>query len=91
MVNTYNLFFGVLVGRQKVDCFHVAKVNVMSEQEDEEQLTYIFLLLVAIQRLVPLKLGTYVCQLLVDALDFCLLALTYRQMAVMNVLSGLTR
>lgn len=53
----------------------MAKVNVMAQQEDEEQLAHILLLLVAIQRLVSLELGADIGKLLVDALNFCLLAL----------------
>ena len=53
----------------------MAKVDVMSQQEDEEQLADIFLLLVAIKRLVALELATNVGQLLVDTLDLGLFAL----------------
>ena len=74
--NTYNLFLCVLVGTEKVDSFHVSKVDVMAEQEDEEQLADILLLAVAIQGLVPLKLGANVSQLFIDPLDLGFLAFT---------------
>ena len=73
---TYNLFLCVLVGAQQVDCLHVSKVDVMAEQEDEEQLADVLLLAVAIQGLVPFKLGADVGQLFVDPFDLSLLALT---------------
>ena len=53
-VNTYNLFLGVLVGGEQVDGLHLAEVDVVAEQEDEEQFANIFLLLVTVQCLVPL-------------------------------------
>lgn len=53
----------------------MAKVYVMSEQEDEEQLAHVLLLLVAVQGLVPLEFAADVGQLFVDPLDFRLLAL----------------
>lgn len=46
----------------------MAKVNVVTEKEDEEQLTDIFFLLVSIQSLVALELGSYIGQFLVDTL-----------------------
>jgi len=52
---TYNLFLGILVGAEKVDGLHVTKVDVMSQQEDEQQFTYVFLLLITIQRLITLS------------------------------------
>jgi len=48
----YYLFLCVFVGWEQVDRLHVAKVDVVAEEEDEEQLTHILLLLVAVQRLV---------------------------------------
>lgn len=69
----------------------MAKVDVMSKQEDKEQLAYILLLLVAVQSLVPFELGANIGQLLVDALDFCLLTFTYGQTTTMNALSGLAK
>lgn len=53
----------------------MAKVYVMAEQEDEQQLAHVLLLLVAVQRLVPLEFTADVGQLFVDPLDFRLLAL----------------
>ena len=41
----------------QVDRLHVAEVDVMAQQEDEEELADILLLLVPIQSLVPLELG----------------------------------
>ena len=52
----------------------MAEVDVVSEQEDEEQLADVLLLLVAVQGLVALELGADVGQLLVDPLDLGLLA-----------------
>lgn len=72
-VFTYNLFLCVLVGAEQVHSLHVAKVNVMAQQEDEEQLTHILLLAVSIQSLISFKLRANVGQLLVDALDLSLL------------------
>lgn len=73
---TYNLFLRVLVGAEQVDSLHVSKVNVVSKQEDEEQLADIFLLAVAIESLVPFKLGANVGQLFVNPFDLGFLALT---------------
>ena len=52
---TYNLLLSVLVGGEQVDGLHLAEVDVVAEEEDEEQLAHILLLLVAVQRLVPLS------------------------------------
>lgn len=54
----------------------MSKVNVVSKQEDEEQLADIFLLAVAIESLVPFKLGANVGQLFVNPFDLGFLALT---------------
>ena len=54
----------------------MSKVDVMAEQEYEEQLADILLLAVAIQGLVPLKLGADVGQLFIDPLDLGFLAFT---------------
>ena len=51
---TYNLFLCVLVRRQQVDCLYLTKVNVVTEEEDEEELAHIFLLLISIECLVSL-------------------------------------
>ena len=48
-------FLGVLVGGEQVDGLHLAEVDVVAEEEDEEQLAHILLLLVPVQRLVPLS------------------------------------
>lgn len=72
---THNLFLRVFVGGEQVDGLHMAKVNVMSEQEDEEQLAHVLLLLVAVQRLVALEFAPDIGQLLIDPLDLGLLAL----------------
>ena len=52
---TYDLLLSVLVGGEQVDGLHLAEVDVVAEEEDEEQLAHILLLLVAVQRLVPLS------------------------------------
>ena len=52
---TYDLLLGVLVGGEQVDGLHLAEVDVVAEEEDEEQLAHILLLLVPVQRLVPLS------------------------------------
>ena len=80
---TYDLFLCVLVGAEQVDSLHVSKVDVMSQQEDEEQLADILLLTIAIQCLIPLELGADVGQLLIDPLDLCLLALTWGRSAAL--------
>ena len=51
---TYNLFLCVLVRGQEVDCLYLTKVNVVTEEEDEEELAHIFLLLISIECLVSL-------------------------------------
>ena len=52
---TYNLFLCVLVGGQQVDCLDLAEVNIVTKQEDEQELANIFLLLVTVQCLISLK------------------------------------
>ena len=52
---TYDLLLSVLVGGEQVDGLHLAEVDVVAEEEDEEQLAHILLLLVPVQRLVPLS------------------------------------
>ena len=52
---TYNLFLGVLVRGQQVDCLDLSEVNIVAKQEDEQELANIFLLLVTIQCFVSLK------------------------------------
>ena len=52
---TYNLFLCVLVGGQQVDCLDLTEVNIVTQQEDEQELADIFLLLVAIQCFIALK------------------------------------
>ena len=47
---TYNLFLGVLVRGQQVDCLDLSEVNIVAKQEDEQELANIFLLLVTIQK-----------------------------------------
>ena len=53
----------------------MTEVDVVSEEENEEQLAHVLLLLVAVQRLVTLELGPDVGELLVDTLHLRLLAL----------------
>ena len=55
----HNLLLGVLVGAEQVDCLHVAEVDVMSQEEDEEQLTHVLLLAVAVQSLVSCDTHTH--------------------------------
>lgn len=76
---TYNLLLRVFVGRQQINSFHVTKINVVSEKEDEEQFTDILLFLVSIQSLVSLKFVSDVGQFLVYPFDFSLFAFTLRQ------------
>ena len=52
---TYNLFLCVLVRGQQVDCLDLTEVNIVTKQEDEQELANIFLLLVTIQCFVSLK------------------------------------
>lgn len=52
IVETYDLLFSVLVGAEKVDSLHVSKVDVMSQEEDKEQLAHVLLFTVAIQSFV---------------------------------------
>ena len=51
---TYNLFLGVLIGGQQVDSLDLTEVNIVTKQEDEQELANIFLLLVTIQRFISL-------------------------------------
>jgi hypothetical protein len=53
--DTYNMLFCELVGAKEVNCLHVAKVNIIAQQKYEQQFTYIFLLLITIQRFVTCK------------------------------------
>ena len=46
--NTYDLFLCVLVGREKIYGFHMTKVNIVSQEENKQQLANVFFLLVAI-------------------------------------------
>jgi hypothetical protein len=55
----------------------VAKVNVVTEKEDEKQLADILFLLVAIQSLVALELGSYIGQFLVNTLYLGFFTFTY--------------
>ena len=68
------MFLRVFVGGQQIDRLHVAEIDVMAEQKDEQQLAHVLLLLVAVQRFVPFEFAPNVGQLLVDALDFRLFA-----------------
>lgn len=73
---TYNLLFRVLIGRQQIDCLHVAEVDVMTQQKNEQQFAHVFLLLITIQCLVAFEFTTNICQLLIDSLDFGLFTFT---------------
>ena len=47
-LETYNLFFCVLIRGEEVDSLDLPEVNVMAEEENEKKLANIFLLLVSI-------------------------------------------
>lgn len=68
------MFLGVFVRRQQIDRFHMAKVNIVAQQEYEQQFTDIFLLLVAVQRFIAFEFAANVSQFLVDTLNFCFFA-----------------
>ena len=53
---TYDLLLSVLVGGEQVDGLHLAEVDVVAEEEDEEQLAHILLLLITIKGLVSLQI-----------------------------------
>lgn len=74
MRNTYDLLLRVFIRRQQIHGLHMAKVDVMAEQEDEQQLTHIFLLLIAVERLVAFEFTSNIRQLLVHTLHFRLFA-----------------
>lgn len=76
MTATHNLFLRVLIGREQIDGFHVAEIDVVAQQEYKQQFAHIFLLLVSIQSLVTFELVTNVRQLFIDAFDFRFFALT---------------
>lgn len=48
----------------------MAEVNVVAEQEDEQQLTHIFLLLITVERLIAFEFTPNVRQFLVHTLHF---------------------
>ena len=52
---TYNLLLCVLVRGQQVDCLDLPEVDIVTKQEDEQELANIFLLLVTIQCFISLK------------------------------------
>ena len=56
---TYDLLLSVLVGGEQVDGLHLAEVDVVAEEEDEEQLAHILLLLITIKGLVSLQIQKY--------------------------------
>lgn len=64
------MLLGVFVRRQQVDRLHLAEIDVMAEQKDEQQLADVLFLLVAVQRFVSFKFAPDVGELLVDTLDF---------------------
>lgn len=64
-----NLFLRILVGRDEIDGFEVAKVDVPAEDVDVQQLADIFLLVVAVEVSI-LELLADVGQFLVDPLLF---------------------
>lgn len=68
----YDLFLRELVGGEQIDGLHVAKVDVVPQHVEVNDLTDVLLLLVARQVLVLGKLLSYVGHLLVYALLFAL-------------------
>ena len=62
-----NLLFRVLVRAQQIHRFNMAKVDVMSEEEDEEQLADVLLLVIPVQCLVALELAADIGQFFIDA------------------------
>lgn len=54
---TYYLLLCVLIGAEQVHGLHVAEINVVAQQEDEEQLAHVLLLAVAVQGLVSWSTG----------------------------------
>ncbi len=69
LTEAYDLFFCVFVRDEQVDGFLVAKINVVTKQKDEEQFANIFLLLIAVERLVALELRSNIGEFFVDTLD----------------------
>ena len=49
---SYNLFLREACAGEQVDCFLVSKVNIIAKEKDEQQLTHILLLLIAIQTII---------------------------------------
>ena len=62
-----NLLFRVLVRAQQIHRFNMSKVDVMSEQENEEQLADVLLLVIPVQCLVALELAANIGQFFIDA------------------------
>lgn len=54
-VYTYNLFLRILIRRQQINSLHMSEINVMTKEENEQQLAHIFLFLISIECLVPFK------------------------------------
>lgn len=71
----HDLLLGIFVRGEQVDRLHVAEVDVVAKQEYEQQFAHIFLLLVAVQRLVTFEFASDVRELFVDALHFGFFAL----------------
>ena len=78
------MFLSVLVGCEQVYCFHMTKINIMAQQENEEQLAHIFLLLISIQGLVTFKLPTYICQLFVYSFNLSFFAFAWEHRMLRN-------
>eukprot|EP00053_Salpingoeca_punica_P018318 m.179257 g.179257 ORF g.179257 m.179257 type:complete len:985 (-) comp17405_c2_seq2:11-2965(-) len=72
-----HLLLAVLERGHEVDGLEVAKLDLMAQQKDEEQLADVLLLLVAVERLLVAELGADVGQLLVDALVLGLARLAF--------------
>jgi len=48
----------------------MTKVNIMSQQENEEELAHVLFLLVSIQCFISLEFTPNICQFFIDSLDF---------------------
>lgn len=55
--DTHDLLLRVSVGAEQVHGLHVPKVNVMTQEKDEEQLADVFFFTIAIKSLVTYRKG----------------------------------
>lgn len=53
--STYNQLFLKLVGRQKSNCFHVSKIDIISEHVHINDLTHVFLSIIALKEVIKTK------------------------------------